>query len=198
MTDELIKVSESRPHSLNINHKSGSYSKESAEEKQKAFNALMDHTLSNVLSKSIEHNDRISLKDTDAVKKRAEEYMEACKRAGAYPTLMGFSAALGLARKTVWEFCSKHSEHESARLIQRLQSAWADLMTQMAMRRQCAEVMSIFLLKNSGQGLTDHQTVEISPKNNDEFSSDNMDENALRQRYYDYIAVDEGEEINNE
>ena len=94
----------------------------------------------------------------------ATRYIESCKRAGVVPTILGLSAALGYSRKTVWQYITQHPESRSAQYLDAIRSAFAAVLAQLGLSRNCSEAVSIFLLKNSGQGLVDRAEVDISAK----------------------------------
>lgn len=97
---------------------------------------------------------RIELNNLDEVEACVENYMQSCIKANCIPSMMGFAAASGWSRKSIYQYINTQNT-ESARYLDNLRSSWAAIMAQLALTRQASEAVSIFLLKNSGQDLTD-------------------------------------------
>ena len=136
------------------------YNQVSAELKTQQFAAALDQQIE--LLAGVRKDGKIDLDNLAAVEATATRYIESCKRAGVVPTILGLSAALGYSRKTVWQYITQHPESRSAQYLDALRSAFAAVLAQLGLSRNCSEAVSIFLLKNSGQGLTDKTEVDIS------------------------------------
>lgn len=137
----------------------GSYNEISNELKAEALDSAIDHQLS--LLQRVKERGRIDLDNLDEVSATAEEYMKACKTAGVYPSMLGFAAAAGYSRVWIYHYINTNN-NEVARYLDNLRSAWAAIIQQMALSRQCSEATAIFILKNSGQGLTDKTELDIN------------------------------------
>lgn len=105
---------------------------------------------------------RIDLNDLDEVEKCVDDYMQSCVKANCFPTMMGFAAASGWSRKSIYQYINTQTT-QSARYLDNLRSSWAAIMAQLALTRQASEAVSIFLLKNSGQDLTDKCEITAIP-----------------------------------
>lgn len=119
---------------------------------------------------------RIDLDDLDEVEKCVDDYMQSCVKANCFPTMMGFAAASGWARKSVYQYINTHNT-PSARYLDNLRSSWAAIMAQLALTRQASEAVSIFLLKNSGQDLTDKcelTAIPLQPEPAEEMSAEEI------------------------
>ena len=136
------------------------YNQVSAELKNQQFAAALDQQIE--LLAGVRKDGKIDLDNLAAVEATATRYIESCKRAGVVPTILGLSAALGYSRKTVWQYITQHPESRSAQYLDALRSAFAAVLAQLGLSRNCSEAVSIFLLKNSGQGLTDKTELDIS------------------------------------
>ena len=136
------------------------YNQVSAELKNQQFAAALDQQIE--LLAGVRKDGKIDLDNLAAVEATATRYIESCKRAGVVPTILGLSAALGYSRKAVWEFITRHPESRTAQYLDALRSAFAAVLAQLGLSRNCSEAVSIFLLKNSGQGLTDKTELDIS------------------------------------
>ena len=136
------------------------YNEVAAELKAQQFDAIIGQQLE-VLA-GVRKDGKIDLDNLAAVEATATRYIESCKRAGVVPTILGLSAALGYSRKTVWQYITQHPESRTAQYLDALRSAFAAVLAQLGLSRNCSEAVSIFLLKNSGQGLTDKTELDIS------------------------------------
>lgn len=165
------------------------YAEVSADLKAEALENSINHT-QELLQKAYKRG-RISLQDTDTVAAQADEYMNACKAAQVFPTLMGFAAALGISRQRVYKFCAENPRHPTTELLDNLRSAWAAILAQNSLTRQTDAATSIFLLKNSGQGLTDRTEIEISTPESPLGAE--PDQAALEARLCDVVV--EGEDL---
>ena len=99
------------------------------------------------------------LNDVEAVRQKADEYLEHCSEIGFIPSFVGLAAALGCSRKTLYQHAD--GDTETARFLKQLRSLFTDCRIAAADRNAAPESMTIFLLKNGGEGFTDR--VEIQP-----------------------------------
>ena len=134
---------------------------------------------------------RFNLHDTEAVRAQSMVYMEACKRAGVLPTLMGFSASLGLSRQRIYSFLQENPQSATAELIDQLRSAWAAILAQVALAKQADAPTAIFLLKNAGQGLADKSELELSQKPQPRGPLDAVTDPEERRRRIEAAVIDE-------
>ena len=136
------------------------YNEVAAELKAQQFADALNQQME--LLAGVKKNGKIDLNDITAVEATATRYLESCRRANVVPTILGLSAALGYSRKAVWEFITRHPESRSAQYLDALRSAFAAVLAQLGLSRNCSEAVSIFLLKNSGQGLTDKTEIDLA------------------------------------
>lgn len=141
--------------------KQGTYKEISDALKAEALDSIIDQQLE--LLATAKRRGRVNLNNVDEVEATATAYMTSCKQAGVYPTMLGFAAACGYSRKSIYEFISKN-RGKSVDYLDGLRSSWAAIIAQMGLARQCSESVSIFLLKNSGQGMADKAEIDIAPK----------------------------------
>ena len=168
------------------------YNEVAAELKAQQFDAIIGQQLE--LLAGVRKEGKIDLDNLAAVEATATRYIESCKRAGVVPTILGLSAALGYSRKTVWQYITQHPESRTAQYLDALRSAFAAVLAQLGLSRNCSEAVSIFLLKNSGQGLTDKTELDISAHQESPLG-EKADPEALRRKYledaYGLYADDE-------
>ena len=163
--------------------KAGTYKEVSDALKAEALDAAIDHQLE--LLAAAKRRGRVNLNDVDEVEATATAYMTSCKRAGVYPTMLGFAAACGYSRKAIYEYIARHSG-KSADYLDGLRSSWAAIVAQMGLARQCSESVSIFLLKNCGQGMADRAEIDIAPKTETPLGEP-KDPEELRRKYLEDV-----------
>ena len=163
--------------------KAGNYKEVSDQLKAEALGAAIDQQLA--LLAAAKRRGRVDLDNVDEVEATATAYMTSCKRAGVYPTMLGFSAACGYSRKAIYEYISRHSG-KSADYLDGLRSSWAAIIAQMGLARQCSESVSIFLLKNCGQGMADRAEIDIAPKTENPLG-EIKDPEELRRKYLEDV-----------
>ena len=156
------------------------YNQVSAELKTQQFADALNQQME--LLAGVKKNGKIDLDDLAAVEATATRYLESCRRANVVPTILGLSAALGYSRKAVWEFITRHPESRSAQYLDALRSAFAAVLAQLGLSRNCSEAVSIFLLKNSGQGLTDKTEIDLAAHQESPLG-EKADPEALRRKY---------------
>lgn len=156
------------------------YNEVSAQIKEQQFSAALDQQME--LLAGVKKNGKIDLDNLAAVEATATRYIESCKRASVVPTILGLAAALGYSRKAVWEFITKHPQSKSAQYLDALRSAFAAVLAQLGLSRNTSEAVSIFLLKNSGQGLTDKTEIDIAARQESPLG-ERADPEELRRKY---------------
>lgn len=143
----------------NNSQRRGTYGEISNQLKQEALTTAIDQQMQ--LLKKAKERGRVNLDDLDEVEATANSYMEACKLANAFPTMLGFSAALGYSRMHLYRYISNNNNRVT-QYLDSLRSSWAAIIAQMGLSRQASESVSIFLLKNSAQGLADKTEMDIT------------------------------------
>lgn len=166
--------------------KQGTYKEVSDQLKAEALGAAIDQQLE--LLAAAKKRGRVDLDNVDELEATATAYMSSCKQAGVFPTMLGFAAACGYSRAHIYRYIQRNSG-KSVDYLDGLRSSWAAIIAQMGLARQCSEPVSIFLLKNSGQSLTDKAELEIGQKKEDPFGQTKSLEE-LRRKYLEDIGED--------
>ena len=136
------------------------YNQVSAELKAQQFDAIIGQQLE--LLAGVRKDGRVDLNNLEAVQATAERYLRSCQLSGIAPTMMALSAALGYCRKSLWQYINNNPETPSGRYLSILQTTFAAILAQLGLTRNTSEAVSIFLLKNSGQGLTDKTEIDLA------------------------------------
>ena len=124
-------------------------------------------------------NRKIDLKDVGLVQELTYRYMTACENAGAVPTISGLASAFGISRQWLREWLITHPSEPSAAFIEAAKTSFSNVLLQAGLRRDVDNILTIFLLKNSGQGYSDQQEVTIIPQVTEPSSAE------IREKYRD-------------
>lgn len=171
--------------------KQGTYKEISDALKAEALDSIIDQQLE--LLETAKRRGRVNLNNVDEVEATATAYMTSCKQAGVYPTMLGFAAACGYSRKSIYEFISKN-QGKSVDYLDGLRSSWAAIVAHMGLTRQCSESVSIFLLKNCGQGMADRAEIDIAPKTENPLG-EQKDPEELRRKYLEDVYGADADKI---
>ena len=147
--------------------------------------AIDQHT---TLLQRLRERGRVDLNNVDEIAEIANNYMQSCKSANVYPSLLGFSAALGYSRQHLYRYLEAH-DNETTRYIDALRSSWAAILAQAGLTRRASEPIVIFMLKNSGQGLRDQNEITVASSDNSPFGTGKTREE-LEQEYLDSVVID--------
>lgn len=144
-----------------------------------------------LLLQDVESRGRVDMRDTDAVKETAAEYMERCRAGGLVPTVMGLSASLGVSRQWLNRFCSENPGHPTTQFIEVVKEVFADCLTQAGFGRYISESLSIFILKNTAS-MADK--VELEAVANTSPMGDSVDRSELERRIAGSVVLDDCDE----
>lgn len=164
------------------NHLNRFYPEAAADVKRQALSDVVNQQRE-LLKTAKNRGRRIDLDDLDEVEKCVDDYMQSCVKANCFPTMMGFAAAAGWSRMSIYRYINKGGS-KSAEYLDNMRSCWAAIMAQMALTRQASEAVSIFLLKNSGQELTDKCELTAVPATTSKFMD--MSEEDIAKWYGNY------------
>lgn len=93
---------------------------------------------------------RIDIDDIEQVKERATLYLNSCLYCNIIPTLSGLAYALGVNRRTLYNWKSgRRNNKEYQILIERYKTILEVVLTQMLLDNKVNASVGIFLLKNN-------------------------------------------------
>lgn len=165
------------------------YNEISAELKQQAIANAIDQVRTNL--KIAKRNGRVNLDDVEELRASADRYMQGCKLSGAIPSMLDFCPSLGHSRQNVYHYISTHGNRASAQFLDSLRSAWAGIYQQLGMTRVCSEAVSIFVMKNAGQGMADKTDVDMAVTNNSRnawYEDEELSQDELMARMKAYLG----------
>lgn len=92
---------------------------------------------------------QIDFANIGMVKQRAYDYLNACERAGVYPSIMGLAVhGYGVSRQALNQYLNRNPNTEATLFISRVKDVMADILTNAALYRNADPVSVIFQLKN--------------------------------------------------
>ena len=188
--DMAAQLAESREGNRLYSTRKGNYKEISDQLKTEALDAAIDQQLD--LLKEAKRRGRVDLNDLDEVEATATAYMQSCKKAGVFPTMLGFAAACGCSRKHIYSYINSKNT-KTAQYLDSLRSSWNAIIAQMGLARQCSESVSIFLLKNSGQDMTDRAEIDMTARQIDPFerADKEIDAESIARKYGFLVELDE-------
>lgn len=129
----------------------------------------------------------LDLDDDDAVAGRVKWYFEHCAEDDMKPTVTGLSNALGVSRKTLYDWSQgrrRGEKSDRADLIKKAYDALGELWEDYMQNGKINPVSGIFLGKNHF-GYTDKQEVTLVPGKP---LGEDVDQKALEEKYADVIV----------
>lgn len=136
--------------------------------------------------------DKIDRTDSEQVRRRTIEYLEACVNDGMKPNLTGYALALGTNRQGLQQmFLSRSTDHETLEALDNGIAMVENVILELMLDQKINPVTAIFLLKNHFS-YSDQTDIKIQAER-----VDTVDEQALEDKYRTVIeaqAVDYGEE----
>ena len=114
--------------------------------------------------------DRINLQDINEVKDASDAYLQHCIEHSVLPSFQGLSAFFGVSRMGLYKHLDRYRESETGRYLEKLRSLYTDCRFTAADRGSCPESLTIFLLKNGGEGYSDKSEIALVPEKPDPFN----------------------------
>ncbi len=145
--------------------------------------ALINQTLQELVNIP----DRISLRDTQAVRNIALAYVNSCAQTGVLPSKMGLARACGITRKGIDDYMFRNPESETTVFLSLLFDAFAECLSNAALTGSCHPIFAIFVEK-ALFGWRDALTIEASPTN--VLGSDEMTAADLQAKLDSELIVD--------
>lgn len=141
-----------------------------------------------VMLTQLRERGRADLGNIDEVELTVNNYLSACEEAGVIPNFLGLCAALGYTRRGIqYAIEGKKTRVMSRQVSEYLEAtrtAMAAVLAEASLNRAVSEPTAIFLLKNTGQGLTDRQ--EVILQTTDPFD-DSKSAAEIKEEYKDII-----------
>ena len=123
------------------------YRQENAEYSRAVISEIVNGSIERLEAISQEDS-RISLFDTEAVKKRTFLYLRSCEAAGTIPNFDSFCVSCGYTRRGVNKFIAGNPDHDSAKWLLLLKDTVAAALADAALGGHVNTIMAIFIEKS--------------------------------------------------
>ena len=136
----------------------------------------------------------VSFESAEEIEERTETYFEICQQNDMKPSVAGYALALGISRKTLWEYVSGKTVKAKA-VTDLLKRAYLVLNAQMEDYMQNGKinpVSGIFLMKNSFQ-YQDKQEITVSANQPDAETPDQIAQKVADAIPADFTVLDDAE-----
>ena len=146
-----------------------------------------------VLNEYTAEKRKLSLSDTEELKRRTIIYLRSCKDTACVPSSSGLAVFLGYTGRALEQWRSKKPNSETGMWLEMFSDLCAEIVSQLALRNDINTIFSIFLCK-AKYGFRETSEVVVTPNKGDliddepEYSPDE-----IRARYLGVEAQKDGE-----
>jgi hypothetical protein len=130
---------------------------------------------------------KASRDNLDQIKERTAEYYMSCMESGRIPTMEGLAVALGIGRKTLYEWISQPTYPNVVEFLTIVRDSFAGISAEAAMGNKINPVTWIFYSKNM-YGYVDKTELTVAPANP---LGDTKDPAEIQARLMEGIAEEE-------
>lgn len=128
--------------------------------------------------RTVVKREKVNFSDLQMVQDRTFAYMEACEKAGVFPSVMGLAThGFGVSRQALNQYLLTHN-NETTEFISLVKDSFADILTNASLYNNANAIQVIFQLKNHF-GHSDR--VELAPATVERV--DTYDPEDIRRRY---------------
>ena len=135
--------------------------------------------VSNVRREFATMPEKISLRDTEMVRRVTEQYLKSCDATGVLPSKIGLCRAYGCSRQAITDYMNNNPNHSTTDYLSIVFDAFNELLSNAALAGSVHPVYAIFLGK-AVYGLRDNSSVEIKVSNNNQLPYDFSNEQAMQ------------------
>ena len=104
-------------------------------------------TINNIHSELSSQAEKISLSDTEAVKKQALKYIAICANRSTFPTLQGLARSLGHSRSSISMHMTRDPNGKTSEFLNMVKDGFSEILEAGALNGGLQPIVSIFLLK---------------------------------------------------
>lgn len=90
---------------------------------------------------------KITLSDTDAVKRQTMAYLAVCEKAGSLPSIQGLARSLGYSRQALYDVIESRNTPETADFLELCRDMFSDMLSQAALSNNVNFTYAIFIQK---------------------------------------------------
>lgn len=147
---------------------------------RKNLRNVKEGDIGRIVNESFQYFNRRPPKDNEECAERLNEFFAQCARDDQMPTVEDMALALGVTRKTVWEWeTGVRRDPERQYMIQKAKEIIAGIDAKLAAEGKIPQVVYIFRAKNF-HGMKDQQDVVFTPN---QPLGEQADAHALQQKY---------------
>lgn len=180
MSNSLLSTNEMAQAIANRPNRRLNYKEQSDEHKAESLSADIESKIMGL--KQTAERERVDLNNLSEVRERTYQYMEACKQAGAFPSVQGLAVyAYGFTRQGLNRYLRLNSDTPTSIFIEMVKDSIADILVNQSLYKNCDSIQALFQLKNN-HDFSDR--VQIEPITTDPFGGQ-VDSQELAQRYSD-------------
>lgn len=137
--DELIKAGEEKKKTSRL------YKAEASQFVDEQLSALIEKTTAELAEAAT--SEPVSLKDTEAVKKRTVIYLKSCEATSTFPSMAGLARSMGLSRQALYDCIWRNEARETAAWLELCRDSFSDVLAEAGLRNNCNSITAIFLQK---------------------------------------------------
>lgn len=122
------------------------------------------------------HEHRLSLTDTEEIKRHSLIYLQACTNSGTTPSFSGLCRALGYSRVAIYNFLHQRPEHETSKWLSMVNDAISEALADAALHGAVHPIVSIFVLKSRAGWREDDPLSEFERNDSSNMDAESVDE----------------------
>lgn len=145
-------------------HKKDVYKVQSEKFKKETLQADIDRAMQSLKADRV----KVDLNNIEDVMQRTQDYFQACKLAGVYPSVQGLAShGFGISRQALNQWKLAHMESTTVQYLEQVNDMMADILTNESLHNNANPVQAIFQLKNnhSFSDRVELQPIPINPPN---------------------------------
>lgn len=132
---------------------------------------------------------RINLDDTDKVRSLVEAYLDTCRLESCIPSMTDISLILGYTRPGLYNYMKRNRGSDTGRFLLQVHDLIASILADNALRGNCNNIVSIFLLK-SLYGFRENDS-SIEANVNDSYEDEFYSGDDWQKKWVNLIGIDE-------
>lgn len=193
--EEMTQTQEQeRERGLALTKGNSIYKQQAGEYKKSELSALISCETEKLVEASAK--EKISLEDTEEVKRRTIVYLRACQETSTFPSALGLARSLGYSDRALRYWRSKQPNTPTAQWLEMFNDLCADILNQSALDNNANSIVAIFLNK-AVYGFRETSELVVTPNNViDETTTLTVED--IKKRYLISDDSNETEVIDNE
>ena len=138
-------MEEAKEKGLALTKGNSIYKQQAGEYKKGELSALVQAKTQELVE--VATKEKVSLADSDEVKRRTIVYLRACEETSTFPSALGLARSLGYSDRALRHWRSKQPQSETAQWLEMFNDLCADVLNQSALENNANSIVAIFLNK---------------------------------------------------